>query len=358
MILQYGDIDLLNREVKKWYLLELSSDKTMQGILKRVGKQIPSIFRSDPVEVFLPVSARDLNVFDIKTGNYVFCRSTNFPALLRLKTVTGVVGLVTEGDSSRPSKAIAVEDSYVQEIISEIEKEFHNRAVGIEVGSFVRILDGETKDYCGFVVAVDGGSAIVNIDLKTKQILVDTPLRNMLNLAAVPEELRTFYYGPLIEELYRDELNNLIIAEDLLYKEELAMAEECEEVQETLEKEIHHSRQRTVTALVKKLMGEGSLEPLLIAKNVLISIKKNEVKAPKNIFIIYGIIKNSLKDYYASVDPTINNYREVIRKYGRQFKFTPEDIVALDPNSEIPTYTSEVCLDGRSREARLRKKDA
>src|ERR1700757_947492 len=108
MILEYGDTTKLKNE--PWYIVELRSEKTIESTMRRVGKAIPNIFRNDPVELFIPVFHRDLDVFEMKTGCYVFARSTSFQSLLRLKTITGVVSLVTEGDSNRPSKAIKVED--------------------------------------------------------------------------------------------------------------------------------------------------------------------------------------------------------------------------------------------------------
>src|SRR5271168_709498 len=115
MVLEYGDISKLKN--KQWFLCELRSEKTIESTMKRVGKALHGIFRHDPVEIFIPVIKRDLDVFELSTGPYIFVRSTSFPALLRLKQITGVVSLVTEGESNRPSKAIAVEDDYVQTLI-------------------------------------------------------------------------------------------------------------------------------------------------------------------------------------------------------------------------------------------------
>lgn len=132
MILEYGDTNQLVGQ--PWFMVELRSEKTIESTMRRVGKAIPSIFRTDPIEIFIPVFNRDLDVFEMKTGCYIFVRSTNFQSLLRLKTITGVVSLVTEGESNRPSKAIKVDDDYVQGIIKDAEEGFRNRAVGIEVG--------------------------------------------------------------------------------------------------------------------------------------------------------------------------------------------------------------------------------
>jgi transcription antitermination factor NusG len=355
MILQYGNVGKLKNS--NWYFMELSSDKTIQSIMRRVGKQIPQIFRDNPVEIFLPVHKRDLDVFEMKTGSYVFVRSTpeGFHSLLRLKTVTGVLGLVTEGESNQPSKSIPVENSYVQGLIKDAEKAFNDKASDIQVGLFVRIIDGETRDYCGIVETINDGKAVVKVDLKTKCVLVETPVRNLINLDHVPKELRVFYYNPVLSELAIDsrEIEELV-AEDRAFIEK---EDEFKDNNQALVKQ-RHSRQKTVTALVKRLiLIDKQIEPIPIAKLVIKAIKNEDVKAPKNLFIVYCIIKNSLMEhYFRKKDNAIRNYREVIHKYGRQYKFSADDIAVLDSELRIPVSTTDVCKDGRSREARMKKK--
>ena len=284
MILEYGPIELLKN--KPWYLVELRSEKTIESTMRRVGKAIPNIFCSDPVEVFIPVFKRDLDVFEMKTGCYIFVRSTNFSSLLRLKTITGVVSLVTEGDSNRPSKAIKVEDSYVQSIIAEAEEEFRNRALDIEVNSFVRVLNGEARDYCGVVEAIGDGKAIVRITLKTKSILLETPIRNLLNLSLVPQNQRVYYFCSLVDELIKDkDVEGVhLIEEDLKMEDSAGVLETPEESQEPK----RHSRQKTVTALVKRIiLAENQHDPITICKQVIEALKTGDIKVPKNYFIIY-----------------------------------------------------------------------
>src|SRR5271157_2370894 len=115
MIITHGDVSRLKG--LSWFLIELRSEKTIEPTMRRIGNALPGIFRDEPVEIFIPIFRRDLDVFEMKTQCYIFARSTSFAALLRLKSVTGVVCLVTEGESNRPSQAIVVEDSYVQGII-------------------------------------------------------------------------------------------------------------------------------------------------------------------------------------------------------------------------------------------------
>src|SRR5271157_3404686 len=240
MIITHGDVSKLRG--LSWYMLEVRNEETIEATMRRIGNALAGIFQEDPVEIFIPVFRRDLDVFEMKTQCYIFVRSTSFSALLRLKSVTGVVCLVTQGESNRPSQAIVVEDSYVQGIIKEAEAEFLEHAKGIEVGSFVRILNGPTRDYCGTVEIINDGFACVRVDLKTKLLMIETPLRNLLNLSHVPANMRVFYFCPLVEELAKDGLLHLI-SEDIKLDE---LTPELENVTiDSHEGPRRHSRQRT-----------------------------------------------------------------------------------------------------------------
>lgn len=340
MILEYGDVAKLKNE--HWYMVELRSEKTIESTMRRVGKSIPNIFRSDPVELFIPVFKRDLDLFEMKTGCYVFVRSTSFPALLRLKTITGVVSLVTEGDSNRPSKAIKVDDSYVQTIIADAEEEFRNRGIGIEVDSFVRVLNGDTRDYCGVVEAIGDGKAIVRINLKTKSILLETPLRNLLDISHVPADRRVYYYCNLVDSLISEfGADGIALIEEDLKLEEAAPPTQLPE--EPQHEPKRHSRQKTVTALVKRLiLIENQHEPMAICKKVVEALKTGDIKVPKNYFIIYCIVKDHLmRDYFRNIDPNLSNYREVISKYGKVYKFSAQHIAKIDPSLKLPILSSE-----------------
>jgi len=71
-------------------------------------------------------------------------------------------------------------------------------------------------------------------------------------------------------------------------------------------------------------------------------LKSGEIKAPKNLFIVYCIIKNLLlREHFSKIDPSIKNYREVIHKYGKAYKFSPQQIAGLDPELDIPVNTRE-----------------
>jgi hypothetical protein len=298
-------------------MVELRSEKTVESTLKRLGTALPSIFRDSSVEVFIPVFHRDLNRFDLKTGNYLFARSQNFQALLRLKSITGVVGLVTYGDSNHPSKVIPVEHAYVSAIIKDAEDFFLSRASQITTGSFVRILDGDQRDFCGTVVTLHNGTACVQIDIKTKILLVETPVRNLLDLSQVPEAERVFYHAPLVTALDSED-KEALLAEDLKFEEDPLYCDDGLEAQKTTKL----GRQQTVTAMVKRLILTGTTSPETIAKDVVQALKEGKLRHPKNLSIVHGVIKQRLiLDHFQKLDGSIESYRDVVTKFGTQWKF-------------------------------------
>ena len=188
MVLTYGDVSKFGD--LKWYYLELRSERTIEPTLGRLGRNLKSIFQDSAVEIFIPISERDLNVCNLNTINCVYVRSTNFAKLLRLKTVTGVVGLLTKGDSLRPADALSLDNSFVQAEIAKAEAAYLERPRDLREGSFGRILDGEYRDWCGLVTSIHGEWAAVVIEIKTKIITVETPVQNLINKDHVPTALR------------------------------------------------------------------------------------------------------------------------------------------------------------------------
>ncbi len=360
-------------------MLEVRSEKTIEPTLRRIGKAIPAIFRDDALELFIPIGRRDLDTFDLEAAAYLFVRSTSFSGLLRLKTITGVVSLVTEGDSNRPSKVIKVQDSDVQALMRTAEKRFRGHSSGIGIGSFVRVLNGETRDFCGSVVAMGSGRAVVRIRLKTRSIMLETPLANLLNLSHVPPELRTYYHCPLVSGL-RDEPGVQAVCDSIDREIEEALSHgltpeehaslggetsarkaeavrRAERIAEALElvrgdtrleeapaapkrpaAPLKRSRQRTVTALVRKLILIDHIHvPMGVATKVVAAIRDREVKPPKNFFIVYTIIKDCLMRYWVKEDrPDIKSYREAVKHYGDVYRFSARQIAKVDPSLQIP----------------------
>jgi hypothetical protein len=337
MILTFGN--MAPHQDMDWYMVELRSEKAnaLESTLGRLGRALPVIFRDSAVELFIPIARRDLNVFELNTASFIYARSPHFAKLLRMKTVTGVVGLYTRGDSNHPSQAIKAENSFVHAQIEAAESAFRSRAEAINIGSFVRILDGDMRDWCGTVTNIHDGFAVVRIAIKTKIMLVETPVRNLLDKSDVPDGLRVFYYGDLVESLRAHGLESLV-NEDIEFAEDALYADDGLDVDPPAKL----GRQQTVTALVKRLIVTGTHDPLVIGREVLAALRAGSLKKPKNLSIAHGIIKTRLiEDHFLKLDPTIENYRDVVDRFGAQYKFTIQDFAALDPDCGIPMNSPE-----------------
>lgn len=349
MVLFHGDVQPLSG--KPWYAVELRSEKTIESTLRRVAKEAPQTFGDHPLELFVPVANRDLGVFELRTSNYIFARSTHFGSLLRLKKITGIVGLMTEGDSNRPSQALTVPDSFVQGLITDAQEECRLRSADLSLGSFVRILDGETRDMCGHIATMANGMACVVIQVKTKQILVETPTRNLLNLSHVAPELQVWYYSPLVAALDGTGEEHLVAPDLAPTEEEFSSSDGL-----NVEKSQRLGRQQTVTALVKRLIFTGIVKPKEIAKHVVTALRAGQLRPPKNLLIVHGIIKGHItRDWAIKVDPTITSYRDVITTFGQDYRFSVNDIACIDSALGIPYNTGESDPVGQPR---LRKRRA
>ena len=337
MILSYGNTSALGDE--KWYLMEIRSEKTAENTLRRIGNAMPDILGKDGIgEVFVPLEERDLNVYNLRTSSYIFIRANKKRELLKFRTITGVMGLLCEGEQQRLDKAIQIDNEYVQTVILECEQKFLSNPLGIKIGSFVRILDGLDRGFCGLVRDIYQGYALVVVELKTRRLLIETPLHNLKDLGAIPLEQQVFYYCDTVrnyvDEYEEEALMNL--EKDLHYKVEIP--DEVEEVVE--EKKVKFGRQKTLTAVAKRLLLQGERDPRVIIQAILDEVRSKSIKRPKSIFILYFVLKQVIKSTLFSTDESIKSYRDIITKHGEQWKISPKTIKELDVDNLIP-LTSE-----------------
>jgi hypothetical protein len=306
-------------------------------VIRRIGKAMPTIFKDGGnCEVFVPIDKRDLNLFSLKTSSYVFLRSDKKKELQKFKGVTGVVGLLCEGEQQRIDKAIMAEDDYVQGLIREAEQEFRCIPETIHVGSFVRIIDGLDKGFCGTVQNIDRDFALVRVELKTRQMFIDTPVRNLKDLSFVPPHSRVFYYSDLIDQYVQeyDEAAVMMLNQDLLFDAEI---NETKPELELDDRKVKFGRSRTVTAMTKNLIYSGERDPKVMIQKTLAAIEVGDIKKPKSAFIFYSILKQAIMETLFKGDPDIKTYKDVVRLHGESFRFSPKMISELDVKKVLPT---------------------
>jgi hypothetical protein len=263
--------------------------------------------------LFLPVEPQDLEPLRLQTDNLFYIRSDSFPRLLKLIRVQGCLGLYTAGDSGRSQDAIPILDSDVQEFIK-IAQEAHQRiGEGVGVGSFVRVLNGELRGFCGVVQDISHPMATVKIELLDRLVVLETPIRNLKCLDSVPAERRTWCYGPEVEELEDVSLLELYLkfdpnTPDVFYPQ--GLDDRYNGKPATFDDGVPHDKQANVnnqtsgkvttphksrvSHRVRELIAAGQRDPFKIISKVVSEIKAGKCHPVKNILVIRHIIGNEL----------------------------------------------------------------
>lgn len=342
MILEYPSANPIT--TREWFMLELRSEKTSEETIKRIGKAMKDIFQEDSAEVFIPVIQRDLDTFVLLTECYVFVRADNPLKVGKLKRVTGVQGVLAKDESTKATKFLRVEDDYVQGLIKQCWEAHYKRASTIRPGSWVRILDGQTRDYCGSVMAVDGDLAMVRIDQKTKLVNVQTPIHNLLDLSHVPDAHRVFYYSDPVKAFLEEHGQEAesAIGGDRAFDEGALKSFLCSEDDDaptTTERgtsalKHHTSREQTPTRFVKGLILQGERDVKVMLAKTVEAIRGKVIKSPKNATILWHVIRETIVTTMFADDPKIKTYTDIVEVHGQSFDLTPSDVLKAIP--ELP----------------------
>ena len=351
MLLNYLDVTKI--EADHWFMVELRSEKTSEETIKRVGRALKNIFGPAPAQVFVPVIERDLDTFTLLTECYIFIRADDVLQVAKLRKVTGVQAIMALDDSTRPNKFIRVEDDYVQGLIKQCWNTHFKRSQGIHHGTWVRIIDGETRDMCGSVIALAGDRVMVKIDMKTKPVMVETSIHNLVDLSHVPEAHRVFYYSSPVREFLEDHGTDAEdqIKDDLLYDEEAIRlflgqpAEDEAPVPVTRHaSQVHVSREQTPTRLIKGLIMEGHKDVHEILRLTVCAIRGGVIKTPKTATILWHVLRQTVIRHLFADDPEVRIYTDVVAKYGKDYELTPKDVLKAIPelalrSADIVTVT-------------------
>lgn len=321
--------------VNHWYMLELRSEKTSEETIKRLGKALKERFRGEEAQIFVPVIERDLDTFTLLTECYVFVKADDVYKVAKLRQVTGVQCVVAHEESFHPSKFLKVEDTYVHDLIQKCWNAYNVRSSRIHVGSWVRLLDGQTRNYCGLVLAISGDRALVRIDLKTKILSIETSIHNLLDLSHVPEAHRVFYYSDPVKTFLADHGREaeILIRQDLHYSEEDALHLQFPKapvgtVAGLPPVQRHASREQTPTRFVKSLLEGGERDVQRILALTAEAIKRGTIRAPKHSMILWHIIRGEMVRVMIPATPSNPNptYTDLMERYGERFKLTPNDV--------------------------------
>jgi len=264
MLLYAGDRSLLVD--LPWYCAELanyaSGRSTFVSTIKRLARHLGSF----PVEVYIPQDLSDANkTLALRTGNLIFIRAETLSKVKSLTAVAGVQHLVTKDGNPNYRTALRIDDDFVQTMLAQEQKERAERAASINLGSWVRIIDGTMRDLHGTVTALGGGTAVVTVKMLTRTLLCEEPLGNLLPMDHVPQSQRVWFYCDTVREF--DESRNsespsLIGLKN--YHDSGSAASLKMWANLSLESRERH-RQKTQAAMAKNWAGAGPRRSTMIA---------------------------------------------------------------------------------------------
>jgi hypothetical protein len=327
MLLNYRNVETLAG--LPWYALEMHRLQTAEGTVHRVVQGIPQIFKSNPCQLLVPLVERDLDKFTLSAGEFLFVRSADRHALLRLRGITGIAGLVTSSSDPKSTKAIAIDDAYVQEQTAVAKNAFYRRSDGIAVNSFVRVLNGGNKNYCGRVVELDGATATVEVALRSKVLTCVTALANLKCLDDVPPERQVFFHCDLIAGVPTELLTNEPVVEEEIPDEPVYTA---------WDKPGRVHRINSLTGVVRQIIQMGCTDQEEIVSRLITKIKSGEVqRLPVNSKIIFDVIKANLL-----AQLPIKNWRTLQRSAEHKIDLEILDQSLRDSGISLPMFTPAV----------------
>ena len=339
--------------VAHWFMLELRSERTSEETIKRLGRAVATLFRGEEVEVFIPVINRDLDIFVLMTECYIFVRADDVNKVARLRRVTGVQGVVSRDDSTRTNKFLKVDNDYVQGLIRTCHDHHLRRAQGLHPGSWVRLLDGQCKGYCGTILTIEAGRALVRIEKKTKIIHQDTSVHNLLDMSHVPEKHRVFYYCSTVKHFLEEEGPEAesALRPDLRFDEaELKAFLACDEPTTTEPTDgstlrEHTSREQTPTRFAESLLKGNETRISVILAQTVEAIRRGSISAPKNATILWHVLREKVVAFHQEKhNLPRQTYRAIEHIYG---ELTPTMVHEAIP--ELPLRVNHTAQAKRPR---------
>jgi hypothetical protein len=168
-----------------WAQIELTSDARLEEVTLHLIRWIAK--HDDPAQVLFPVASRGLYGVELLYPN-ILIRSKG--DLSGIRSVMGIQGLAL----TATGQPMELDEDFVQSLIKASEDQAGSWSEGIKVGSFVRILFGNTRMLCGTVTKLANGIADVIVSLAVRDVRVRIPVR-ALQLLKVRKGERRYYHN-------------------------------------------------------------------------------------------------------------------------------------------------------------------
>ena len=336
MILEHLDPGRI--QTQEWFMLELRSERTSEETIRRIGKELKTIFQGDAAQVFIPVIERDHIKFVLSTECYLFVRADDPVKVSKLRRVTGVQGILSTDESVRCAKFLKVPHEYVLGLINQCQALYRQRGSAIKVGCWVRIVDGQMRDFCGHVTALGGDRAMVRVAVKTKLILVETRRHNLLSLNHLPPSQRVFYYSEAVKHFLSEggPEAEQVIAGDCDYNAAGVQAFVAASMPLETSRPQTNLHARTVTYFVRSLVHAGEPNAGVILTKVAEGIRRGNLQGVKTALTLWHIMRNTIRNTLYPTNPP--SYTELVAAHGDSWLLSPQAVKKAMPELQ-PEYT-------------------
>jgi len=174
--------------------------------------------------------------------------------------------------------------------------------------------------------------------MDTTEMLVETPIKNLLNLHPSDESGKTYFYFSGLDEFIKENGGNVIP----MFPEVSSPQETTRDSQEGKmpRVEVEHTptlvhttkrfnKQQTATSFVKKIIRNGVTQPMTMISQLLDAMVKGEIKATRSHIILCGVVKHALKVHMKQKDPRVVHYKDLLTLYGDEFKIHQKEVANM-----------------------------
>ena len=173
-----------------WAAIRLCSDISLDETVLRIARWArAAIPPPAPFQLLFPIQSRDLAGITMLTP-YLLARSRPLSTLDRLSALHGIRGL----ESDAHGHPLEFSDAFVSGIIRRAEEVRAAWSSPIRHGSFARIMVGPERMLCGTVEFVNCTRARIRVSMRSRDIVLDIPIRALKDLGDVPLDERTYHY--------------------------------------------------------------------------------------------------------------------------------------------------------------------
>ena len=184
-LLCHGHIEKLGDT--PWVMLEISSDHRMDKIRPALQSQMKKMFgANNAAQVFAPLDSNG----ELELG-YVFARSTNLKLTRSFTRIRGFSELSARyDDNGEFLEAVTLPNETVQALITKSDLASPRNP---KLGSFVQVMSGEMKGYCGRAIEKRATGVLVEVSFPSGRVFLIHCAPGSTKVLDVPASKQAFW---------------------------------------------------------------------------------------------------------------------------------------------------------------------